>query len=108
MFQRKWYRNFLMKGFHVVVLLAAGSGIRDTQVTGFVLYKVLSYIQLNYMRLLNSLVLFKMRLYIISSNNYILRINNKSCQSCFIPIKHPNTKQIFVLYKHASYKILVL
>ncbi|PIA51136.1 hypothetical protein AQUCO_01100165v1 [Aquilegia coerulea] len=28
---RKWYRNFLMKGFHVVVLLTAGSGIRDTQ-----------------------------------------------------------------------------
>ncbi|KAL6523811.1 hypothetical protein OROHE_016349 [Orobanche hederae] len=28
---RKWYRNFLMKGFHLVVLLAAGSGIRDTQ-----------------------------------------------------------------------------
>ncbi|KAL3521096.1 hypothetical protein ACH5RR_019245 [Cinchona calisaya] len=28
---RKWYRNFLMKGFHVVVLLVAGSGIRDTQ-----------------------------------------------------------------------------
>ncbi|XP_050385729.1 uncharacterized protein LOC126802190 isoform X2 [Argentina anserina] len=29
---RKWYRNFLMKGFHLVVLLAAGPGIRDTQV----------------------------------------------------------------------------
>ncbi|XP_059666248.1 uncharacterized protein LOC132312047 [Cornus florida] len=28
---RKWYRNFLMKGFHVVVLFTAGSGIRDTQ-----------------------------------------------------------------------------
>ncbi|KAL5707178.1 dolichyl-phosphate beta-glucosyltransferase [Ranunculus cassubicifolius] len=28
---RKWYRNFLMKGFHLVVLLTAGSGIRDTQ-----------------------------------------------------------------------------
>ncbi|KAK3029723.1 hypothetical protein RJ639_039132, partial [Escallonia herrerae] len=28
---RKWYRNFLMKGFHIVVLLAAGRGIRDTQ-----------------------------------------------------------------------------
>ncbi|XP_027110994.1 uncharacterized protein [Coffea arabica] len=28
---RKWYRNFLMKGFHVVVMLAVGSGIRDTQ-----------------------------------------------------------------------------
>ncbi|KAL3838098.1 hypothetical protein ACJIZ3_022689 [Penstemon smallii] len=28
---RKWYRNFLMKGFHMVVLLAAGPGIRDTQ-----------------------------------------------------------------------------
>ncbi|KAL7108995.1 hypothetical protein ACP275_06G148700 [Erythranthe tilingii] len=28
---RKWYRNFLMKGFHLVVLLAAGPGIRDTQ-----------------------------------------------------------------------------
>ncbi|XP_077239067.1 uncharacterized protein LOC143880166 [Tasmannia lanceolata] len=28
---RKWYRNFLMKGFHIVVLLAAGGGIRDTQ-----------------------------------------------------------------------------
>lgn len=32
MFQRKWYRNVLMKGFHIVVLLAAGPGIRDTQV----------------------------------------------------------------------------
>ncbi|KAB5544271.1 hypothetical protein DKX38_012383 [Salix brachista] len=28
---QKWYRNFLMKGFHLVVLLTAGSGIRDTQ-----------------------------------------------------------------------------
>lgn len=28
---RKWYRNFLMKSFHVVVLLAAGPGVRDTQ-----------------------------------------------------------------------------
>ncbi|GAB2300111.1 hypothetical protein Dimus_034150 [Dionaea muscipula] len=28
---RKWYRNFLMKGFHLVVLLAVGPGIRDTQ-----------------------------------------------------------------------------
>ncbi|XP_075504948.1 uncharacterized protein LOC142542265 isoform X3 [Primulina tabacum] len=29
--KRKWYRNFLMKGFHLVVLLATGSGIRDIQ-----------------------------------------------------------------------------
>ncbi|XP_072967839.1 uncharacterized protein [Typha angustifolia] len=28
---RKWYRNFLMKGFHLVVLFTAGRGIRDTQ-----------------------------------------------------------------------------
>ncbi|XP_073047658.1 uncharacterized protein [Primulina eburnea] len=28
---RKWYRNFLMKGFHLVVLLATGSGIPDIQ-----------------------------------------------------------------------------
>ncbi|KAH9703047.1 Dolichyl-phosphate beta-glucosyltransferase [Citrus sinensis] len=28
---RKWYRNFLMKGFHLVVILTAGPGIRDTQ-----------------------------------------------------------------------------
>ncbi|TVU02955.1 hypothetical protein EJB05_51500, partial [Eragrostis curvula] len=28
---RKWYRNFLMKGFHLVVLLTAGPGIKDTQ-----------------------------------------------------------------------------
>ncbi|XP_015962995.1 uncharacterized protein LOC107486935 [Arachis duranensis] len=28
---RKWYRNFLMKGFHLVVLLASGPGVRDTQ-----------------------------------------------------------------------------
>ncbi|XWS56574.1 hypothetical protein CRYUN_Cryun09bG0096900 [Craigia yunnanensis] len=27
----KWYRNFLMKGFHLVVLLTAGPGIHDTQ-----------------------------------------------------------------------------
>jgi dolichyl-phosphate beta-glucosyltransferase len=33
--QRKWYRNFLMKGFHLVVLLTAGPGIRDTQVCFF-------------------------------------------------------------------------
>ncbi|KAK9111277.1 hypothetical protein Scep_018796 [Stephania cephalantha] len=31
----KWHRNFLMKGFHIVVLLAAGPGIRDTQVVFF-------------------------------------------------------------------------
>ncbi|XP_073047671.1 uncharacterized protein [Primulina eburnea] len=29
--KRKWYRNFLMKGFHLVVLLATGSGIPDIQ-----------------------------------------------------------------------------
>jgi hypothetical protein len=30
--QRKWYRNILMKGFHLCVRLVAGGGIRDTQV----------------------------------------------------------------------------
>ncbi|KAG6734809.1 hypothetical protein I3842_01G288800 [Carya illinoinensis] len=34
---RKWYRNFLMMGFHLVVLLTAGPGIRDTQ-CGFKLF----------------------------------------------------------------------
>lgn len=28
---RKWYRNILMKGFHLCVRLVAGGGIRDTQ-----------------------------------------------------------------------------
>ncbi|KAF3794072.1 Dolichyl-phosphate beta-glucosyltransferase [Nymphaea thermarum] len=28
---RKWYRNLLMKGFHLLVLLTAGVGVRDTQ-----------------------------------------------------------------------------
>ncbi|XP_075496651.1 uncharacterized protein LOC142533686 isoform X2 [Primulina tabacum] len=28
---RKWYRNFLINEFHLVFLLASGSGIRDTQ-----------------------------------------------------------------------------
>ncbi|XP_075495861.1 uncharacterized protein LOC142533106 isoform X2 [Primulina tabacum] len=28
---RKWYRNFLINEFHLVFLLAFGSGIRDTQ-----------------------------------------------------------------------------
>ncbi|XAR72017.1 Dolichyl-phosphate beta-glucosyltransferase [Bertholletia excelsa] len=28
---RKWYRYVLMKGFHIMVLLAAGPGIHDTQ-----------------------------------------------------------------------------
>lgn len=37
-FQRKWYRNFLMKGFHLVVLLTAGPGIRDTQVVFWNIY----------------------------------------------------------------------
>ena len=30
--QRAWYRNILMVGFHFCVLLAASSGVRDTQV----------------------------------------------------------------------------
>lgn len=30
--KRKWYRNFLMKAFHLCVLLVAGPGVRDTQV----------------------------------------------------------------------------
>lgn len=34
---RKWYRNVLMYGFHVAVVLAAGTGIRDTQ-CGFKLF----------------------------------------------------------------------
>lgn len=38
MFQRNWYRNFLMKGFHLVVLLAAGPGIRDTQVIYYFIF----------------------------------------------------------------------
>jgi hypothetical protein len=32
MVQRKWYRNLLMKGFHLFVRMVAGGGIRDTQV----------------------------------------------------------------------------
>lgn len=28
---RKWYRNLLMKAFHLCVLLVAGPGVRDTQ-----------------------------------------------------------------------------
>lgn len=28
---RKWYRNLLMKGFHLFVCMVAGGGIRDTQ-----------------------------------------------------------------------------
>lgn len=29
--RRAWYRNFLMHGFHFVVLLVAGGAIKDTQ-----------------------------------------------------------------------------
>ena len=29
--QRSWYRNFLMRGFHLLVLTVAGGAIRDTQ-----------------------------------------------------------------------------
>jgi hypothetical protein len=32
MVQRKWYRNLLMKGFHLFVRMVAGGGIQDTQV----------------------------------------------------------------------------
>lgn len=31
MSQRSWHRNLLMHGFHLVVLLVAGGGTRDTQ-----------------------------------------------------------------------------
>ncbi|XP_057436477.1 uncharacterized protein LOC130728915 isoform X2 [Lotus japonicus] len=43
---RKWYRNFLMKGFHLVVLLAAGPGIRDTQYIHSVVSRCLLGLQL--------------------------------------------------------------
>lgn len=55
MFQRKWYRNFLMKGFHLVVLLAAGPGIRDTQVILLLLFCTFFHIFIN---LLNSYMKF--------------------------------------------------
>ena len=29
--KRHWIRNFLMRGFHLLVLLVAGGAIRDTQ-----------------------------------------------------------------------------
>jgi hypothetical protein len=29
--RRAWYRNFLMHGFHFVVLLVAGGAVKDTQ-----------------------------------------------------------------------------
>lgn len=29
--KRSWYRNFLMRGFHLLVLSVAGGAIRDTQ-----------------------------------------------------------------------------
>lgn len=45
MSQRKWHRNFLMKGFHLVVLLTAGPGIRDTQVILWNTHMVFSLIQ---------------------------------------------------------------
>ena len=28
---RHWYRNFLMRGFHLLVLFVAGGSVRDTQ-----------------------------------------------------------------------------
>lgn len=37
-FQRMWYCSLLMKGFHLVVLLAAGPRIRDTQVIFWNIY----------------------------------------------------------------------
>lgn len=37
-FQRMWYCNLLMTGFHLVVLLAAGPGIRDTRVIFWNIY----------------------------------------------------------------------
>ena len=29
--KRSWYRNFLMRGFHLLVLSVAGGAVRDTQ-----------------------------------------------------------------------------
>lgn len=40
--RRAWYRNFLMHGFHFVVLLVAGGAVKDTQ-CGF---KVFLYVLL--------------------------------------------------------------
>ncbi|KAK9828116.1 hypothetical protein WJX81_006294 [Elliptochloris bilobata] len=35
--KRSWYRNLLMRGFHLLVVLVAGSGVKDTQ-CGFKLF----------------------------------------------------------------------
>ncbi len=29
--KRSWYRNLLMRGFHLLVVLVAGSAVKDTQ-----------------------------------------------------------------------------
>ena len=29
--KRHWYRNFLMRGFHMLVLFVAGGAVKDTQ-----------------------------------------------------------------------------
>ena len=29
--KRHWFRNFLMRGFHLLVLMVAGGAVRDTQ-----------------------------------------------------------------------------
>ena len=29
--KRSWYRNLLMRGFHLLVVLVAGSSVKDTQ-----------------------------------------------------------------------------
>lgn len=41
--KRHWFRNFLMRGFHLLVLMVAGGAIKDTQ-CGF---KVPCFIKLN-------------------------------------------------------------
>ena len=45
--KRSWYRNLLMRGFHLLVVLVAGSAVKDTQ-CGFKARLVLPNLQGNW------------------------------------------------------------
>ena len=82
---RHWYRNFLMRGFHLLVLFVAGGSVRDTQ-CGF---KVLHFLFLLLHDLALSLQMLRTscRLYLCLCRGYAIRslAISSACPSDQVP-----------------------
>lgn len=69
--KRHWFRNFLMRGFHLLVLLVAGGAVRDTQCGFKVVSKPddISHVFTPLSKIISDRRLLRLHLQIVPSSN---------------------------------------